>query len=226
MKNLSKTLFKFMLMGNLMLFSISTAQAEPKKNGNDDSHKRIEALDELSFVEMLTSVDVGKNSDLIQKFQNKEGKTRLLNGKYNPKGECSVEAYRNKEVLLITIPAHLLFAPNETELKSSASDYLSPIRRYLKEPDMYRVLLVMHTDNTGSSEYRDQLTADRVNSIFDWFEESGSDTRYLFSYALGDDMPLKKNDSMENREKNRRLEIYLIPGSKMVEQASKGRIAF
>ncbi|MDE5874159.1 MAG: OmpA family protein [Muribaculaceae bacterium] len=209
-----------------MLFSISTAQAEPKKNGNDDSHKRIEALDELSFVEMLTSVDVGKNSDLIQKFQNKEGKTRLLNGKYNPKGECSVEAYRNKEVLLITIPAHLLFAPNETELKSSASDYLSPIRRYLKEPDMYRVLLVMHTDNTGSSEYRDQLTADRVNSIFDWFEESGSDTRYLFSYALGDDMPLKKNDSMENREKNRRLEIYLIPGSKMVEQASKGRIAF
>ncbi|MDE6298460.1 MAG: OmpA family protein [Muribaculaceae bacterium] len=211
-----------------MLFSISTAQAEPKKNGNDDSHKRIEALDELSFVEMLTSVDVGKKSDLIQKFQNKEGKTRLLNGKYNPKGECSVEAYRNKEVLLITIPAHLLFAPNETELKSSASDYLSPIRRYLKEPDMYSVLLVMHTDNTGSSEYRDQLTADRVNSIFDWFEESGSDTRYLFSYALGDDMPLKgnKNDSMESREKNRRLEIYLIPGSKMVEQASKGRIAF
>ena len=137
-----------------------------------------------------------------------------------------MEAYRNKEVLLITIPAHLLFAPNSTELKQGASDYLSPIKRYLKDPDMYRVMLVMHTDNTGSAVFRDQLTADRVNTVFDWFDNTGIDTRYLFSYALGDDMPLKPNDSMENRDKNRRLEIYLVPGKKMVEQAQKGRIAF
>ncbi len=39
-------------------------------------------------------------------------------------------------------------------------------------------------------------------------------------------MPLKSNDSMDNRDKNRRLEIYLVPGEKMVQQAQKGRIAF
>lgn len=180
----------------------------------------------MDFIEMLNSVDVKNTSELIQKFQTKEGKTRLLNGRYNPKSECTVEAFRNKEVLLVTIPAHLLFAPNMTELRNDAGDYLSPIRRYLKDPDMYRVMLVMHTDNTGSEPYREQLTTDRVNAVFDWFEESGSDTRYLFSYSLGDDMPLRQNDSMDNRDKNRRLEIYLLPGKKMVEQASKGRIAF
>ena len=188
--------------------------------------QRIEALDDMDFIEMLNSVDVGSASELIQKFQNKEGKTRLLNGKYNPKGECTVEAFRNKEVLLVTIPAHLLFGPNMTELSSKAGEYLAPIRRYLKNPDTYRVMLVMHTDNTGSEPYREQLTADRVNAVFDWFEESGSDTSYLFSYALGDDMPLKPNDSMDNRDRNRRLEIYLVPGTKMVEQAKKGRIEF
>lgn len=188
--------------------------------------ERIEALDDMDFIEMLNSVDVGKASELIQKFQNKEGKTRLLNGKYNPNGACTVEAFRNKEVLLVTIPAHLLFGPNMTELRSKAGEYLAPIRRYLKNPDTYRVMLVMHTDNTGSESYREQLTADRVNAVFDWFEDSGSDTSYLFSYALGDDMPLKPNDSMDNRDKNRRLEIYLVPGTKMVEQAQKGRIEF
>lgn len=201
-----------------------TSNAADNKTQNTD--KRIEALDDLDFIEMLNSVDVSKVSELIQKFQTKEGKTRLLNGKYNPKGECTVEAYRNKEVLLITIPAHLLFSPNDTDLKAGASDYLSPIRRYLKEPDMYRVMLVMHTDNTGSDHYRERLTADRVNSVFDWFDNSGSDTRYLFSYAIGDDMPLRPNDSMENRDKNRRLEVYLVPGEKMLEQAKKGRISF
>lgn len=201
------------------------ANPEPPSDRNE-TKERIESLDNLGFIEMLNSVDPGQASDLVQKFQTKEGKTRLLNGKYNPKGECTVEAYRNKEVLLVTIPAHLLFGPNMTTLKESAGDYLSPIRRYLKEPDMYRVMIVMHTDNTGSDSYREQLTADRVNAVFDWFDESGSDTRYLFSYALGDDMPLKPNDSMENRDRNRRLEIYLVPGTKMVEQAKKGRISF
>lgn len=225
MRNRWKILFESLVMLGILLACADKANAS-EPNINDNSSERIEALDNMDFVEMLNSVEVGKTSDLIQKFQAKEGKTRLLNGKYNPKGECTVEAYRNKEVLLVTIPAHLLFAPNMTELKREAADYLAPIRRYLKEPDMYRVMLVMHTDNTGSEAYREQLTTDRVNSVFDWFEDSGSDTRYLFSYALGDDMPLRPNDSMDNRDKNRRLEIYLLPGTKMVEQAQKGKIAF
>lgn len=210
----------------IFLLSLAFIPAASAENPDNKETSRIESLDELDFIEMLNSVDVSKYSDLIQKFQTKEGKTKLLNGKYNPKGECTVEAYRNKEVLLITIPAHLLFNPNDTELKRSASEYLNPIRRYLKEPDMYRVMLVMHTDNTGSEHYREQLTADRVNSVFDWFDNSGSDTRYLFSYALSDDMPLRPNDSMDNRDTNRRLEIYLVPGQSMLEQAKKGKISF
>lgn len=224
MKNLLRLSYKYALCGALLLAPLAMnalPKEEPLAKG-----QRIEALDDLDFIEMLNSVDVGNTSELIQKFQNKEGKTRLLNGKYNPKGECTVEAFRNKEVLLVTIPAHLLFGPNMTELSPKAGEFLAPIRRYLKSPDTYRVMLVMHTDNTGSELYREQLTADRVNAVFDWFEESGSDTSYLFSYALGDDMPLKLNDSMENRDQNRRLEIYLVPGTKMVEQAKKGRIEF
>jgi len=229
MKNLLKTTFELMICTTLVLIMLCNniqAQTSGTKNNVATEKARIMELDNLDFIQMLNSVETGATSSLIQKFQTKEGKTRLLNGKYNPKGECSVEAYRNKEVLLITIPAHLLFAPNKTELKPEASEYLSPVRRYLKEPDMYRVMLVMHTDNTGNEAYREQLTVDRVNTVFDWFVNSGSDTRYLFSYALGEDMPLRPNDSMENRDKNRRLEIYLVPGQKMIDQAKKGRISF
>lgn len=221
-RNLIIKFASYLILGSLVLCPgiIYGKTIEP------NTEERISELDELDFIEMLNSVDPGSGSALIQKFQAKEGKNRLLNGKYNPAGECKVEAFRNKEVLLITIPAHLLFEPNETVLRSGAQEYLSPIKRYLKDPDMFRVMLVMHTDNTGSEEYRDRLTLDRVDAVFDWFEDNGSDTRYLFSYALGDEMPLKPNDSMENRRQNRRLEIYLVPGTKMVQQAQKGRIAF
>lgn len=225
MNLLLKFINKIILLSLVTLFNV-TPLTLYSKTQEKDVEERIAELDEMSFIEMLNSVDTGSTSSLIQKFQAKEGKNRLLNGKYNSNGECKVEAFRNKEVLLITIPAHLLFEPNDTELRSGAQNYLSPIKRYLKEPDMFRVMLVMHTDNTGSEEYRDRLTMDRVDSVFDWFEDNGVNTKYLFSYALGDEMPLKPNDSMENRRQNRRLEIYLVPGQKMVEQAKKGRIAF
>lgn len=189
--------------------------------------QRDEALDEMSFTEMLNSVPLDeKSAELIRKFQDKEGRNRLHNKEYNSRNECVVETYRNKEVLLVTIPASKLFAPNEVEVRRDATALLAPLKRYLKDPDMYRVLLVMHTDNTGSEEYREHLTEERSDALFDWFVHEGADTRYLFSYAFADEMPLVENNSMSNREKNRRLEVYLVPGKKMLEQAKKGRIVF
>lgn len=189
---------------------------------------RSEDLDELTLPEMINSVELDKKSaELIRKFQDKEGRNRLHGKEYNAqKNGCTVETYRNKEVLLITIPASKLFAPNETELRREAASLLAPLKRYLKDPDMYRVLLVMHTDNTGSEAYRDKITMERAESVFNWFEDHGDDTRFLFDYAMGDDMPLNPNNSVDNRSGNRRLEVYLIPGKKMVEQAKKGRIVF
>lgn len=153
--------------------------------------QRIDALDEMSFREMINSVGLdGKSADLIRKFQEKEGRNRLYNKEYNAKNSSMVETYRNKEVLLITIPASKLFAPNEVEVRKEAASLLAPLKRYLREPDMYRVLLVMHTDNTGSEKYREHITEERSTALFDWFVKEGCDTRYLFSYAYGDDMPL------------------------------------
>lgn len=220
MKNLSKMCFKGVLLGALISFSVNVS-------GETRSLQRVEALDDLSFTEMINSVELDtKSADLIRKFQDKEGRLRLHNKEYNAKNSSTVETYRNKEVLLVTIPASKLFAPNEVEVRKDAYAMLAPLKRYLKDPDMYRVLLVMHTDNTGSEKYREHITEERSTALFDWFVKEGCDTRYLFSYAFSDDMPLVENNSMTNRERNRRLEVYLVPGKKMLDQAKKGRIVF
>lgn len=187
-------------------------------------------LEDLTFSQMIKSVDLSsepKAAELIRKFQDIEARKKLMNGPLSPKqGKCNIEAYRKKEVILITIPASELFAPNSTELYTNAAKYLNPIKRYMKDPDMFRVLLVMHTDNTGSTQYRDNITADRVDAVTAWFEDQGADTSYTFSYAFGDEAPLVPNTSIENRDKNRRLEVFLMPGTKMLEAAKKGKIDF
>lgn len=240
MKNRSRILIDASLAAVLLMAAPSASAFNPfRSKKNDEKAKteqtqkaavadenRVENLDDLSFTEMINSVPLDKkSSQLIQKLQDKEGRNRHSK-EYSPKTGCTVETYRNKEVLLITIPASKLFAPNEVEVRKDAAALLTPIKRYLKDADMYRVLLVMHTDNTGSDKYREHITEERGNALFDWFADQGVDTRYLFSYALADDMPLVENNSMTNRAKNRRLEVYLVPGKKMLEQAKKGRIVF
>lgn len=210
---MKKILYLALAIGALNILPM--AGAEPTRDST---------LEDLTFSEMLASVDPGKGAELIRMFQEKEARSKL--GKFNPKNGTNLETCRSKEVLLLTIPADRLFAPNDVELKEGAGEYLAPVRRYLKTPDMYRVLLVMHTDNTGSDVYREELTTDRVEAVYEWFEQSGSPTEFLFSYAMADDMPLVPNTSMENRARNRRLEIYLMPGTLMVEQAKKGKIEY
>lgn len=230
MRNRSKTFFKLLLIASLLAAPFLGVEAQAQKQKQitvQNENVRDDNLDDMSFVEMINSVEIdGKSADLIRKFQDKEGRNRLHNREYNSNNGCTVETYRNKEVLLVTIPASKLFMPNETTLHQGAGALLSPIKRYLKDPDMYRVLMVMHTDNTGSEAYRDNITEERAEAVFDWFRDQHVNTKYLFPYAYGDEMPLVENNTMENRSRNRRLEIYLMPGRRMVEQAQKGRIVF
>ena len=134
-----------------------------------------------------------------------------------------VEVMREGEVIVVTLPASLLFEPNDTVLTTLGESQLKPFLRMIKNPGFYKLLLVMHSDNTGSSEYTLNLTRQRVNVIFDWFDENGS-VDYVVPYALGETDPIVDNNSVENRKRNRRLEIYLVPEKTMIQQAKKGVI--
>lgn len=236
MKNLLKSFSVVFALCSLSFLTGSFKTDAKTTVTSDDSQSETEFVDleEADFISLVNSVPLDdKSAGLIRKFQDAEARNELYNKAYNAKNGCKVETYRNKEVILITIPAAQLFAPNDTVLRPTAAALLNPIKRYLKEPDFFRVLLVMHTDNTGSPEYRDMLTEQRSRAVFEWFEnQSGLDTEFLYPFAFGDDMPLVENgvevenNTMSNREKNRRLEIYLVPGKKMLEQAKKGKISY
>ena len=178
----------------------------------------VDDIYEMSLDENLMTPEIknDKQADRIQEFQyNMAGAFKQTN--------YDVEIMRDDEVIVITIPASQLFDPNDTVLNKLGEEQLKPFLRMLNNPGFYKLLLVMHSDNTGSSEYTLNLTRQRVNAIFDWFEENGS-VDYVVPYALGETDPIVDNNSVESRKTNRRLEIFLIPEQTMLQQAKKGRI--
>lgn len=173
---------------------------------------------DLSLDENLALPEIknDKQADKIQDFQ-------LDMAVAFKKSNYDVEIMRDDEVIVITIPASQLFDANDTVLSKIGEERLKPFLRMIKNPGFYKMLLVMHSDNTGSEMYTLNLTRQRVNAIFDWFDEYGS-VDYVVPYALGDTDPIVDNNSVENRKRNRRLEIYLVPEKTMLQQAKKGTI--
>lgn len=134
------------------------------------------------------------------------------------KGGMTVTSLRDGEVMMVAVPADKLFAPNSPELKPSASAILDKFADIVKDPDDYKILVAVHTDDTGDNIYADNITSDRANAIDTYMTAlSGRDTINLIPYGLGRDEPLVDNNSIKSRRTNRRIEIYIVPGETLAK---------
>ena len=133
-----------------------------------------------------------------------------------------VDMMRDDEIVLVTIPTDDLFLPNDTLLTPSAQAKFGPVIALLRDPEMYKVVYAVHTDNTGSAKYNSYLSHQRNNSIYDWLLTQVSEDLIVIPYEMGDSDPVEPNDSRNGRAANRRVEIYLITGPKMITNAHKG----
>ncbi|MDD5871645.1 MAG: OmpA family protein [Bacteroidales bacterium] len=211
------------------------AQKQTKKNtskadAKDKSSKKpatrevaeknytVEQLYELSLTDNLKIPKLGSQKSTIRNYQLVQAKKLLA------AGQETVETMRNGEVVIVTVDTDNLFYPNETTLKPTAGKFLSPFVKFLNVPDFYRMMIVVHSDNTGSESYTDELTNRRAVAILEWFKSHATCSDYVIPYGMGSSEPLYLNNSMENREKNRRLEIFLVPGKKMISEAAAGRL--
>ena len=139
-------------------------------------------------------------------------------------GISDVESQRGGEVIKITIPMDKLFYPNDTTLLSKAELLLRPIARYGAEQGMYHILIVTHSDNTGSIDYNLKLTSLRAEKLYGKLKQLGAKTDEIVIYGMGGEEPLNDNLTMANRKNNRRTEIYLIPGEEMIRLSLRGKL--
>lgn len=204
---------KYILLACMIVSScVWTSDIQAKK-------KNVVDIYELTLDDNIVTPEINneKIADRIEDFQY-EVAVKLK------KHKLDVELMRDNQVVVITIPASKLFAPNDTSLTEVGKLTLKPILPFVSKPGLYKMLLVMHSDNTGSSSYTMNLTRSRVNSVFDWMSENGS-VDFVVPYALGDTDPAVDNNSVENRKKNRRLEIFLVPDEAMLAVAKKNKIS-
>ncbi|MDE5941699.1 MAG: OmpA family protein [Muribaculaceae bacterium] len=186
----------------------------------DSAQEQLVDLSELSIDETLMLPDVPeKQAPYIKSYMHREAQALQKMG-------YKVETMRQGEVVIATIPADELFAPNDTTLLPGAADLLKPFLPYFRTHGKFKVILAMHSDDTGSSDYLYGLTERRVVSLYDYFDRYAAQTDMLQGYPMADSDPLRNtpNTTADGRRANRRLEIFIVPGPMLIMDAKSKKI--
>lgn len=135
-----------------------------------------------------------------------------------------VELMRDGEVIVASIQSDNMFNPNDTLLCFNGKRELSKTLVEMKNPDRFKIVISMNTDNTGAREYRNSLSQARLNSVYEWFLDnidSGniSEDLIIIPFSFANEDPIAENTSRKGRALNRRLDIYFIPGPEIITEA-------
>lgn len=112
----------------------------------------------------------------------------------------------------IVIPAASTFEVNSAELNEDGKAVIEEYRKTL-EPELaqaYLVLIVGHTDSSGSARYNNALSLRRAESVANYLMSTGVKEDAIRVIGRGAKDPVASNETSEGRIKNRRVDIMVV----------------
>ncbi len=91
-----------------------------------------------------------------------------------------------------------------------STDVLEAVLKVLKDhPEIKKVRIEGHTDNTGAAKLNKKLSADRAAAVVKWLTGHGVDAKRLSSEGFGPDKPIDTNETEQGKKNNRRVEFHI-----------------
>ncbi|MBS3744071.1 MAG: OmpA family protein [Wenzhouxiangellaceae bacterium] len=105
----------------------------------------------------------------------------------------------------------VLFAFDSAELRPEARGELNRAADILAPRDDIILLEVAgHTDSMGDEDYNQKLSERRAQSVADYLARNGVDRDRMRVVGYGESRPQVPNDSIENRQQNRRVVLSIL----------------
>jgi len=118
---------------------------------------------------------------------------------------------KSLDVLTVTFKSDFLFSVNSSTLLPGAYDELERVAQVLNQYPQTTIRISGHTDSTGSADYNQKLSERRAQSVKTALTGMGVDPARMTIIGYGKSKPIAGNDTESGRQKNRRVEIRIIP---------------
>ncbi len=130
----------------------------------------------------------------------------------------NIEVFLDKGRVIIRITGTVLFNSGDASLNDEGRPIVDEIAHIIEEFPEFSVNIKGHTDNipisTDSFPSNWELSAIRATTVLRRLLETGIRSERLTATGYAELLPLVSNDSIENRQKNRRVEFVLEKESK------------
>jgi len=128
-------------------------------------------------------------------------------------GKLQVEIRENR--MIVRLGDKILFDPGKTDLKPEGKEALTQVTAVLKELQNRNFQIAGHTDNAPmkSAKFRSNwdLSTARAVEVLNYMIGAGMEPKRVSAAGYADTSPVATNDTPENKAKNRRIEITLVP---------------
>lgn len=110
--------------------------------------------------------------------------------------------------LSLSVSSTVLFDSGQAVLKPEAEAALAELRPVLADFPDARVIVAGHTDAQGSAAFNQKLSKDRAEAVRVALKLDGARVEVK---GYGESRPIASNDDEDGRQKNRRVEVLLVP---------------
>lgn len=112
-----------------------------------------------------------------------------------------------------------MFATNSAQLSSDGLRQVKKIAAVMKGEDQTGVILIVgHTDATGSADWNQKLSEQRAKNVGRVLQQAGLNPQHLYFQGAGSSRPLADNTTPTGRSANRRVEIVGLASEALLKQ--------
>ena len=136
---------------------------------------------------------------------------------------AQVESVNEGEAIKVTFESGILYATNSSTLNAASRSSLDKFATSLQNNPDTEVRIYGHTDSTGSDAINSPLSQRRAESVYNYLLSKGVSGSRMESQGFGSSQPIADNNTVAGRSQNRRVEVFILPNAKMIQDAKEGR---
>lgn len=141
---------------------------------------------------------------------------------YNQLQKEQLGAQQTDQGMVVSL-SNVLFSTGKATLQPGAHLELDRLASYLKDHPKQRVMIEGNTDNTGSAEGNQKLSAARAQAVAQSLELRGVPPSQYQTIGLGEAYPVASNETAAGRQQNRRVDVVFSSASGQFSEAALSR---
>jgi len=124
-----------------------------------------------------------------------------------------------EEGIIVKFDSGILFGVDKSALQPNAKQNIDNLAASLNKYPDTDIMVIGHTDASGSDTYNMKLSERRAESVKDYAVSQGVTLSRLKTVGKGETEPIASNDTADGMGLNRRVEIVIVANAKMKQEA-------